>query len=145
MAVKIVPGGPTAILEAGRHFWMSYEAIGSALGVSKRTVQRWVSHDSIPADFHYQRMAQIVYPKDPALAAKLADHGGVTLAQLGLKGPAGPALTPEQADAVVCAAAEAIDLSPRAVRAGVAAAFRHAQKLGYSVDALVSAFAAARK
>jgi DNA-binding transcriptional regulator YdaS (Cro superfamily) len=60
--------------------------------------------------------------------------------------PAAPALarvaTPPQADAVLCAAAERLDVSPRQLRPALAAAFARAAELGLAPDALARALAA---
>jgi hypothetical protein len=49
----------------------------------------------------------------------------------------------EHADSVVYAAADALELPPKAVRPAIVAAFRPAQKLRLSVEALLPALAAA--
>ena len=45
------------------------------------------------------------------------------------------------AHGVVCVAAEAMDLSPRALRPALFAAFKHARELGLTMDAMETALA----
>ncbi|MHB1847303.1 MAG: hypothetical protein ACYCWW_20965, partial [Deltaproteobacteria bacterium] len=59
--------------------------------------------------------------------------------------PAPQVIGPEQADAVVCAAADLLDVPPRQVRPILEVAFARAHKLGYSTEALALAFAARPK
>jgi hypothetical protein len=115
----------------------------SMLGVSKRTIMRWEQSDGGGADFRL--LARKVFPMDPALAARLAAQDDETLESLGLglPSPTSPAAAPGAAsprftrahavDAIVCVAAEAGDLPPRAVRATLVAAFARARELGLSV------------
>ena len=46
-------------------------------------------------------------------------------------------------DAIVCAAAEAIDVTPKAIRPALLAAFRRARVIGLGVDAVANALEAA--
>jgi hypothetical protein len=96
-----------------------------------------------------QALARSVYPHDAALASEIAAHSGATLESLGLVAatPAAPAFDDRQTrlfvDAVVCAAAEALDVSPRAVRGVLHAAFARARETGLSIDVLERALAPA--
>jgi hypothetical protein len=91
-----------------------------------------------------------VHPLDAQLAAVLAATMGSTLEGLGVVRPPPPPLPPPApappppppagvVDAVVCAAAEAMELTPRDVRLGLHAAFSRAQEIGLSVDVVVRA------
>jgi len=51
-------------------------------------------------------------------------------------------VSPAQADAVLCAAAERLDVSPRQLRPVLAAAFARALEMGLSTAALAQAFSA---
>ncbi len=130
----------------------TYEQLGVAAGVSKRTVQRWMNGQSSPIFFEWHALAAAVYPRDLALAERLAKRGGATLAALGLEpkpapeaepAPAPkPPLEPKHVDSIVCAAAELCDLPVRAVRPLVEAAFARAVELGYGAEEVARAFAA---
>jgi transcriptional regulator with XRE-family HTH domain len=59
--------------------------------------------------------------------------------------PAPPRVAPQNlVDAVVCAAAEALDVSPRVVRPGLLAAIRCAREVGLTVEEMEAALSAAR-
>ncbi len=126
---------------------LSNAGLGKAAGVSVRTVQRWwaASGGMLPGNF--RNLAVAVHPHDPVLAGKLAARAGTTLDALGLAVPASaPAPRPVSrlhVDAVVCAAAEAVDLSPRAMRRALTAAFAYATQAGVDVAALARELAAA--
>jgi len=92
-----------------------------------------------------RRFLSTVYPVDAALAAEIAAAGGTTLEALGVLPPPPPPapappppvpVTPPDrvVDAVVCAAAEAMQVMPQAVRPAVLAAFACARELGLTVD-----------
>jgi hypothetical protein len=125
------------------------QSLGKRLGVSKRTMTRWQGGRTSPGKVALGRTAVLVHPKDPALAATLANAAGTTLELLGIAPPPAPPrpLPPAPprrlADAVLCAAAEAMDVSPRAVRPALIAAFACARELGMSVEAFESALAPA--
>jgi len=119
---------------------LSMNGLAEALGASRRTGQRWSAGRSTPSDPQLHRLVALVHPRDPDLAASLAAASGTTLQALGLvlpapAGPPAPAPVPDRiVDAVVCAAAEAMDMTPRAVRPAVAAAFAAARELGLTVE-----------
>jgi hypothetical protein len=86
-------------------------------------------------------MALLVHPVDAALAAEIAAAGGTTLDALGLVPATAPAAPhgsggpPDRVvDAVVCAAAEAMQVMPQSVRPAVLAAFACARELGLTVE-----------
>jgi hypothetical protein len=131
--------------------------LGEMLGVSKRTAQRFATgrmHAGYLPD-----LARIVAPHNPVLAESIAAEARAIFATMGWPlpplppppSPAGapsaasaapppPVLTPEVAlDAVVCAAAEAMDVSPRIARAGLRAALSRAQALGMTAEVLATA------
>lgn len=125
----------------------SHAELGEKLGVSRRTAQRFVT-DGVPR--HYKRdLARIVLPFDPGIAAQIAQSEDHTLVSWGLVQPE-PQVVVQQAppprppppppppadgvvDAVVCAAAEAMEMMPRDVRAGLLAAFGKARAIGVDV------------
>jgi hypothetical protein len=92
-----------------------------------------------------RRFLSTVYPVDAALAAEIAAAGGTTLEALGVLPPPPPPapappppvpVTPPDrvVDAVVCAAAEAMQVMPQSVRPAVLAAFACARELGLTVE-----------
>lgn len=134
---------------------LTYEQLAQRVGSSRRTVQRWAQGQSVPTALNWHNLARVVHPHDPELAAQIAGHAGTTLEALGIVKPAPPppapapappprpALTLEHVDALVCAAADALDVRPRKVRAVVEAVFVRAARLGYSTEDVARAFAAA--
>ncbi|MGH7297063.1 MAG: hypothetical protein ACRELB_19150 [Polyangiaceae bacterium] len=86
-------------------------------------------------------LATLVYPHDASLAAQVAAAMGTNLVALGIARPPAPPPPPppppppagDVVDAVVCAAADAIDVTPREVRPALMAAFTRARRLGLSV------------
>ncbi|HEY2511362.1 MAG TPA: helix-turn-helix transcriptional regulator [Polyangiaceae bacterium] len=139
------PAGPL-LARAHRTLGMTQGQLGNALGVSERTVSRWYQRGPSVTVRQFCKLAALVYPRDPALARELAEAASETLESLGLVAPAPvvPASAPAPApppvpvavliDAVVCAAAEALDLSPGRVRSAVRAAFRRARELHLTIE-----------
>ena len=135
---------------------MTLKGLAAATGLSVRTISRWINGDGgmmLPG--HYHSLAHAMFPHDAAFAAEIATMGGTTLEALGLvKAPdtslvAVPTATgkpegisPAQLDAILCAGAETLDVSPRQLRPALAAAFARAHELGLSTGALARAFAA---
>jgi hypothetical protein len=117
--------------------------LAERMGVSRRTAQRWARF-SVP-DFYLPRLAKLVHPHDPDLAAEMAASLGATLESLGVVPPPAPVpLAPAPAptppppsdgvvDAVVCAASDAMNALPRDVRAGLLAAFTRAREIGVDI------------
>jgi hypothetical protein len=135
-------------MHAVRHVLvLSQNDLARKLGVSRRTGQRW-SAGSGPVGTDLQNMARLVHGADPRLAAEIAEAAGTTLEALGLRPPAPPSLpspspvTPpvpppppdRVVDAVVCAAAEAMQVMPQSVRPALLAAFACARELGLTVE-----------
>jgi hypothetical protein len=114
--------------------------LGEKLGISRRTAQRY-SEQGVP-HFYLERLVRLVHPHNRELAGEIAGHAGATLVSLGLETPPAPAPPPAVAappppppadsvvDAVVCAAAEAIDAKPGEVRRTLLAAFSRAREIG---------------
>ena len=90
-------------------------------------------------------LARAVHPHDPGLAARLVATRGATLEDAGIVSPPAPAAPPPPApppylvDVVVCAAAEALDASPRVVRPALLAALKSARAVGLDMDAMEKA------
>jgi len=124
----------------------SQEGLGKLLGASRRTVSRWMSRGrgALTAE-ESATLARAVYPHDPALAARIVATRGDTLEDAGVV-PARPVVAPAPlpppaylVDVVVCAAAEALDASPRAVRPALLAAVRSARAIGLDLEAIENA------
>jgi transcriptional regulator with XRE-family HTH domain len=111
--------------------------LAQMLGASRRTGQRWDAGQSYPSVSQLTELAKAVYARDPALASEVAVSVGTTVDALGLAAPAAPAAPAAIetiVDSVVCAAAEAMDALPRAVRPALMAAFARARELHLSIE-----------
>ncbi|HUB07165.1 MAG TPA: helix-turn-helix transcriptional regulator [Myxococcales bacterium] len=144
------------VMQAARLLNFTNQALADHLGVSRRTVQRWLVSGTGPQMQHAVKLACTVYPRHEALARELAIHGGTTVEALGLVPPRpppppaapapraapvpppAPAARSEHAEAVLCAAANAMDVSPARIAPAVVAAFKRALALGVDVPSLVA-------
>jgi transcriptional regulator with XRE-family HTH domain len=122
---------------------VTQEELGEALGASQRTVQRWEAGSSSPSPDTMCDLARRVYPVDAGLAAQIAGSAGESLGSLGLAAtdPAGGASKDVVRDAILCVAADAMNVAPAVARAGLAAAFVRARALGVAaaeLEALVT-------
>lgn len=144
------------LYEACRALGYLQKDLSKLLGVSTRTVQRWYAGRSSVGAMQWQALARAAHPNHPDLAARLAIRGGSSLEALGLVVRTPPAAVsvavsppvpsappayevPHLADGVVCVAAEAIELTPRAIRPALLAAFRRARQMRLTVEDLESA------
>ncbi len=144
------PPGPTAFLRARSALGMSQDELAKALGCSQRSVSRWERGDIRPSAACMERLARSVHPSDRGLAREVALAGGTTLEALGLAPPAeappppappaaraAPPTGARALDAIVLAAAEAIEASDgpvRGARAALVAAAAKARELGVTLD-----------
>lgn len=127
----------------------SQGALGEALGSSARTGQRWEQGRSDMGLPDLHKLIAMVHPRDPQLAAELAQVKGTTLLAAGIAPPppplpvaaappAPPAPPPPDpaylVDTVVCAAAEAMDVMPEGIRPALRAAFRRARLARLTVE-----------
>jgi len=143
MVFSPVDLGPL-IVRARSTLGMTQEEFGYALGASHRSAQRWDAGDAEPGAHHLQTLVRLLYPKDAALATQIADVIRETPESLGIVQPAPPAPVgpPPKArppadlivESVVCAAAEALALSPASVRPALRAAFERAKAMEMTVD-----------
>jgi DNA-binding XRE family transcriptional regulator len=130
---------------------LTQETLGRALGLSRRTIQRWDALQSQPAPFELARLAALVAPKDERLASRIAAAAGTNLEKLGLVAPPVVAVPPPPppppppraapqhlVDVVVCAAAEALSLAPQSVRPALLAAFEKAREVDLTVEEVAS-------
>ncbi len=134
------------LIEARRVLFLSQGSFGELLGSSRRTGQRWEGSGSYPTRQQLAQLATLLYPKDAGLAAKVAEAAGTSVQALGLVAPPAPPPPPpappptdDVVDAVVCAAAEAMNVMPREVRPALLAAFARARRLGLGFEAIEKA------
>jgi transcriptional regulator with XRE-family HTH domain len=141
---------PRLLVEAQHALGGSQTDLGKLVGVSRRTVWRWQGGQSSPDGREILTIIGKVHAVNAPLAARLAQAYGETLESLGIVPPPkaierpiekpDPLADPLQrrafVDAVVCAAAEALDVSPRLVRRVLAIAVARARDTGVSLDVL---------
>jgi DNA-binding XRE family transcriptional regulator len=138
---------PFLLREIRRALLGSQGTVGEVVGVVRQTVAKWEQGKSVPPPSTWAALARAVHPRDVALAARVAAAGDHSLESLGLAAPAPPApalsLTPAHlADSIVCAAADAMDVTPRSVRPAVVAAFERAMALSMTPEAVLKVLAA---
>jgi hypothetical protein len=150
-----VPNRPF-LVEVGHALGLNQRQLGELLGISTRTVQRWTGGRGGPIDVQWHVLARAAHGVDPGLAARLAEQGNSSLQGLGLVAPvpappaAPPVLAPPPhdaqhlADAVVCAAAEAIEVAPGVIRPALLAAIRRARQMRLTLEELEASLAGAK-
>ncbi len=148
---------PLLLIETRQALLLSQGQLAEMMGVVKRTMQRWEDRGAILLPSHIQTLATAVHPKDPALAARIAAYGNTSLEALGLVKPAPPAPPPAPpappppaplptsllVDSIVCVAADAIGLQPRAIRPALEAAFVRAREVRLDVGAVADSLTGA--
>jgi DNA-binding XRE family transcriptional regulator len=147
---------PHLLIDAQHALAMDQEGFARTLGCSRRTLIRWRSGEWGPTLEAWRDLVRLVHPADPVLARRIADEMEESLESMGIAAPSpAPALEPAPvaappapappaplhalADSVVCAAAEAVAMTPQALRPALVAAFERAAVLGLGVDALRAA------
>ena len=115
---------------------LSQKALADKLGASERTGQRWAAGVTVPSQRQLVVLVSLLAPVRVDLAKRAAAAAGVTLEMPPPPAPAKTTPSPAVAAAVLCAAAEAIDSSPRLARRALAAAVAAARALGARVDDL---------
>jgi DNA-binding XRE family transcriptional regulator len=135
---------------------LSQEELATLVGSSLRSVQRWETKQASPMNENVHALSDAVRTRDPALADELDAWAprppppGAPSPPAGLApSPPSPLPVPAPAsvpaavlvDAVVCAAAEAMQLPPQAVRPALTAAFLRARDAGLGVEAALSVLA----
>jgi transcriptional regulator with XRE-family HTH domain len=138
---------PVLVTEVRRSLLLSQEELGKRLGVSRKTAGRYETGQSQLYDRSFHLLARLVHPVDASLARELAAAGYTTLEELGIAEAKGPLQKSAPAHvlghALVCAAAEVLDASPRAMRPVLLAALQVAKELGLTVDEAVTALESA--
>ncbi len=122
---------------------MTQKDLGRHLGVTGRTVSRWMKSGTRLAAFQARVLVDLLLPVDRELAALVAATRGETLpapvAEASARRPVDEQTVALAVDAVVCAAAEAADMSPRAVRPALVAATRRAREAGVTMEQVEAA------
>jgi DNA-binding XRE family transcriptional regulator len=135
---------------------MSQGELGDALGVSRRTIIRWQRGHTYPVPAQALQLADLVREEDDDLADELIAAIGIdepTQPEADIAQPAvaseavvtSPAPPPEPTgpapvhaiDSIVCVAADAASLVPRAMRPALLAAFTRAMEMGYTLEQVV--------
>jgi len=110
----LVSSSPSqTIVLARQKLGLTQKEMAAAVGSSTRTVTRWESRESTPADFHFHKLAALLHPVDAALAHDAALAGGKTLEQLGIVAAPPPPAPPEPAPAHSAAPSASRDASAR--------------------------------
>jgi hypothetical protein len=137
---KHTPNTPNHLMFLGRQaMQVSREDFAALIGTSVRTMERWSANRSDPAQHHLEKLARHVHARDPVLAAEIAAAANHTLVSLGIAPPVvSPPVSSPLVDSIVYAAAEAMDVSPRAIRPAIAAAFARAKEVELDVAAVDS-------
>ncbi len=135
---------PSLLTKAQIAMGMSQEQLGKVAGVSRRTMVRWQQGDNGPSLDQWVTIARRVYRQDRAVASEIAQKMGESLESLGLEAPApaqqaAPPARPmppigDLVDSIVCAAAEAVTMTPQAIRPAVLAAFDRAASVAVTID-----------
>jgi DNA-binding XRE family transcriptional regulator len=127
----------------------SQKSLGEWLHSSRRTAWRWEKGKSIPTDSQLAELAAAVYPKNRALAARIAAYNHETLESLGIEKPpappspspeapptpAGPVVTrPMLVELIVATAADVLGAAPSSARPALKAAFERAVLLGLTAQ-----------
>jgi DNA-binding XRE family transcriptional regulator len=147
--------GALLVVRSRKVLKLTQKELALKVGFAQRTLVRWEGGGSqfYPSDA--LKLAPHVYPVDRGVAAELVAYAGQTLVSAGLEAPPPPALPAEPpppppppiapeillalVESVVCAAADAADSTPKAVRASVHLVLRHAHALRLDLDAAMKA------
>jgi transcriptional regulator with XRE-family HTH domain len=115
---------------------LTQQQFADIFGCTKRTVIRWEERGTVLLAPALEALARAVYPVRPDLAAQVAAAGETTLAQLGIPSVAasGHMAISGPIESIVRAAAEAMGVTPEAVRPAIAAAFARAREVGLDVQ-----------
>ena len=136
---------------------LNQAGLADLVGSSLRSVQRWETRRATPYAWELHRLADAVRPHNAGLASQIdewaprpappappviASAPVLPAAALSPPPPLPPAIPAGVlVDSVVCAAAEAMSLSPQAVRPAVLAAFARARDAGLTLEAVVGVLA----
>ena len=137
-----------------RTLHLNQKELARLMGCSSRTIIRYYKRGGVLAPNTYAQLAAACHPHDVALAAHLAQEAGTTLVSMGLQSsPASQEAAPPPAprgpspsgkhlvDSIVCAAAEAMQTPPHAMRPALMAAFERAIALGMTAEEVLKGMA----
>jgi hypothetical protein len=122
------------------HSMMALRMIGTTfaefLGISERTLRRWVDGGTHLTPSRLILLASAVHARDPALASRIAAAHGHALDELGI------GLSPDQSVAfeIARAAAQVVGLPPHVMRPALAAALGRARAAGLTIEAAHALF-----
>ncbi len=127
------------VMRARERLGMTQRAFGKHLGVSERTAIRWRTGKTKPPGSVLRTLAGEIAVRDADLASALASAGGFALeAQVAKPTTTLAAATDARADAIVCAAADALNVAPQNARVAIVAAIARARSLGVHVDEIAA-------
>ena len=155
---------PVCLVRARDVLHLTQLELATLVGSSLRSVQRWENKLSIPSDWHLHRLADAVQSADPELAAVIELWAPRPPPPPPPPEPAPPASPPPEpapppppvvavarppppppripdvvlVDSIVCAAAEAMALTPQTIRPAILAAFTRARDASITSDAVVA-------
>jgi transcriptional regulator with XRE-family HTH domain len=146
---------PVLLSRARLHLRFNQQDLAKFMKSSLRSVQRWETGGSSPAHSQVHLVADAVRSLDPQIAAGLDAYAprpapplvavAAPLAPPPVTVPPTPAIPPHVlVDSVVCAAAEAMAVSPQAIRPAVLAAFTRASEAGLTFEAVLGVLAPTR-
>ncbi len=133
----ITPAKLVVLAQQALH--MGQRELAEHLGSSQRTASRWAANQASPSERQFEQLAREVHPRDPELASMLARAAGTDITKL-VTPPVAPSPPPKppttmfHADAIVCAAADAMGVAPSVVRPAVAAAIARAKAMGVALE-----------
>jgi transcriptional regulator with XRE-family HTH domain len=148
------------LLNVRQALGMNQGEFAEAMNISRRTAIRWQKGQSSPGEAEIRQLAAMVREEDDDLADELLaaallapepkPEQPAAQAEAAPIAPA-PALPPpvqppgvppaHAIDAIVCVAADAANMVPRAMRPALRAAFARAAELGVSVEAVAQGLA----
>jgi hypothetical protein len=122
----------TLLIHCRMALGLTQPEFGDIFGRSKRTVQRWEDHGTTLIPSEVEALARVLLPVRPDLAAQIAASADTTIDRLGIvpARAASPMTTSDGTDSVVRAAADAMGVTPDAIRPAIAAAFVRAREIG---------------
>ena len=151
MAIKPTLSLGHLLVKARQTLSMTQAKFGPALGASHRTAARWDAGRAKPDEHELRKLAELLVPRDLALAAEAAAHAGDTLLGLGLVEPPPPPPMPspppprsrpeDLVDVVLCAVANHTGSVPETMRPLLHTAFRRAREVGLTVEEVEQALA----
>jgi hypothetical protein len=152
MSAATTSSVPELLSRIQRALHLNQRQLADLMNCSRRTIIRYYQRGGIILPSTWANLARATCASDRELAAELAARAGQTLVGLGLEALAPPATAAptarrrepsvkHMADSVVCAAAEAMQATPQAMRAPLFAAFERAIALDMTAQDVLDALA----